>query len=169
MKERIAVFPGSFDPPTVGHLDLIRRASALFDRLIVAVAHNPGKQGSIPPEVREEMLRACVQGLPNVTVDRYEGLTVAYAAAKGACAMVRGLRSGADFDSEWQLAQVNRTICPDLETVFLPSRPEHAHVSSSAVREMALFGADWHSLVPPAIVTQVAEHLQTISAPKSGK
>ena len=159
MKERICVFPGSFDPPTVGHLDLIRRAAGLYDRVIVAVAHNPDKRGAIPPEVRAELLRQCTRDLPNVTVDRFEGLTVAYAARCGACAMLRGLRSGADFNAEWRLAQINRVICPEVETVFLMSRPEHAHVSSSAVREMALFGADWHSLVPDILVTQVAEHL----------
>ena len=160
MKERIWVFPGSFDPPTVGHLDLIRRAAGLCDRLIVAVAHNPDKRGAVPPEAREEMLRRCTRDLPNVTVARYEGLTVAFAADSGASAILRGLRSTADYDAEWRLAQINRTICPDIETVFLMSRPEHTHVSSSAVREMALFGADWHSFVPDCIVTQVAEHLK---------
>ncbi len=159
MNERVCVFPGSFDPPTVGHLDLIRRAAALYDRVIVAVAHNPDKRGAIPAEAREEMLRTCVRDLPNVEADRFDGLTVRYAAEKGACAMIRGLRSEADFDAEWTLAQLNRTICPRVETVLLMGLPEHAHVSSSAVRQMAAFGADWHSLVPAEIVDQVAEHL----------
>ena len=145
MNERVCVFPGSFDPPTVGHLDLIRRAAALYDRVIVAVAHNPDKQGAIPAEAREEMLRTCVRDLPNVEADRFDGLTV---------------RSEADFDAEWTLAQLNRTICPRVETVLLMGLPEHAHVSSSAVRQMAAFGADWHSLVPAEIVDQVSEHLQ---------
>ncbi len=163
MTPRICVFPGSFDPPTVGHLDLIRRAAAQWDRVIVAVSTNPAKRGALPQEVREDLLRVCVRDLPNVTVDRCEGLTVAYAERQGACCMLRGLRSAGDFDAEWRLAQVNRTICPGVETVFLLSRPEHAHVSSSAVREMALFGADWRGYVPDCIVTQVADHLHHIS------
>lgn len=160
MTERICVYPGSFDPPTVGHLDLIRRAAALYDRVIVAVSYNPDKRGLFPTDVREDLLRACVRDLPNVTVARCEGLTVAFAQRHGACAMVRGLRGTGDLDAEWRLAQVNRTICPEVETVFLPARPELAHVSSSAVREMALFGADWRSYVPACIVTQVADHLK---------
>ena len=160
MSKRVCVYPGSFDPPTVGHLDIIRRAAALYDRVIVAVAHNPDKRGAIPPEKREEMLRTCTAGIPNVEIDRFEGLTVRFAEKKGACAMIRGLRSGADFDAEWTLAQINRTICPDVETVLLMGSPEHAHVSSSAVRQMAAFGADWHSYVPAEIVDQVSEHLQ---------
>lgn len=160
MSERVCVIPGSFDPPTVGHLDLIRRASALYDRVIVAVAHNPDKRGAIPPEKREEMLRTCAAAYPNVSVDRFDGLTVRFAEAKGACAMIRGLRSAADFDAEWSLAQINRTICPGVETVLLMSLPEHAHVSSSAVRQMAAFGANWRSYVPAEIVDQVSEHLQ---------
>ena len=159
-RERVCVYPGSFDPPTKGHLELIRRAAALYDRVIVAVSHNPDKRGLFPADVREELLRTCVRDLPNVTVDRCEGLTVAYARRQGACAMIRGLRGCADFDAEWRLAQVNRTICPEVETVFLPALPEHAHVSSSAVREMALFGADWRSYVPDSIVTKVADHLK---------
>ena len=160
MSKRICVFPGSFDPPTVGHMDLIRRAAALYDRVIVAVANNPDKRGSIPPEAREHMLRSCTENLPNVEIGRYDGLTVGFAKEKGACAMIRGLRSEADFDAEWTLAQINRTICPEIETVLLMGLPEHAHVSSSAVRQMAAFGADWHSYVPAEIVDQVAEHLK---------
>ncbi len=160
MSERVCVYPGSFDPPTVGHLDLIRRAAAMYDRVIVAVAHNPAKPGWLPAEAREALLRICTADLPNVRVDRFAGLTVGYAAEKGACAMIRGLRSAGDFDAEWRLAQINRTIAPEIETVLLMGLPEHAHVSSSAVREMAAFGADWHAYVPAEIVAQVEEHLR---------
>ena len=159
MSERVCVYPGSFDPPTVGHLDIIRRAAAMYDRVIVAVSHNPNKPGWLPVEAREDMLRACTEDLPGVTVDRCAGLTVGYAAAHGACAMIRGLRSAADFDAEWTLAQVNRSIDPSVETVLLMGLPEHAHVSSSAVREMAAFGADWRAFVPAAIVSRVETHL----------
>jgi pantetheine-phosphate adenylyltransferase len=110
-------------------------------------------------EIREDLLRTCVRDLPNVSVDHFDGLTIRWAAARGACAMIRGLRSSADFDAEWKLAQINRTIDPDIETVLLMGRPDHAHVSSSAVREMAMFGADWSGYVPADIVDQVAEHL----------
>ncbi len=160
MRERVCVYPGSFDPPTVGHLDLIRRAAAMYDRVIVAVAHNPDKRGKVPAEAREEMLRLCTADLPNVTVDRFDGLTVAWAAEKGACAMLRGLRTAADFDAEWRLAQINRGIAPQVETVLLMGRPEHAHVSSSAVREMAQFGADWRGYVPPEIVPMIRQYLE---------
>ncbi len=148
MKERVCVYPGSFDPPTVGHLDMIRRASAMYDRVIVAVGHNPEKAGRLPAALRRELLEACTADLGNVTAEIYEGLTVAFALEKGACAMIRGLRSAADFDPEWSLAQINRGIAPQIETVLLMGLPEHAHVSSSAVRQMADFGADWHSYVP---------------------
>ena len=159
MSERVCVFPGSFDPPTVGHLDLIRRAAALYDRVIVGVARNPDKRGCLPVTVREALLRQCTADLPGVTVDRYDGLTVQWAAERGACAILRGLRSAADFDAEWTLAQINRSIDPGIETVLLMGDPAHAHVSSSAVRQMAMFGADWSAYVPAQIVDQVSEHL----------
>lgn len=160
MSERVCVYPGSFDPPTVGHLDMIRRASAMYDRVIVTVGHNPDKAGWLPAALRCELLRTCAAGLGNVEVEIYQGLTVAFARDRGACAIVRGLRSAADFDLEWTLAQINRGICPEIETVLLMGLPEHAHVSSSAVRQMAAFGADWHGYVPAEIVVQVEEHLK---------
>lgn len=159
--ERICVYPGSFDPPTRGHLELIRRAAALYDRVIVAVAVNPDKTGCFPPEERVSLMQECTASMSNVEVDRFSGLTVRYAREKGACAMLRGLRSAADFDAEWRLAQINRSICPEVETVFLLSSPELAHVSSSAVREMAAFGADFGGYVPGEIVTRVRAHFTT--------
>ena len=167
MSERVCVVPGSFDPPTKGHLDVIRRAAAMYDRVIVAVGHNPDKPGWLPVDDREAMLRACTADLPNVTVDRCAGLTVAWAAERGACAMVRGLRSSGDFDAEWRLAQINRSIDPSVETVLLMGLPEHAHISSSAVREMAAFGADWRGFVPDEIVVRVEEHLNDMQNQKT--
>ena len=114
---------------------------------------------STTPRLLQQTLSAAA-AYPNVSVDRFDGLTVHFAEAMGACAMIRGLRSAADFDAEWSLAQINRTICPGVETVLLMSLPEHAHVSSSAVRQMAAFGADWRSYVPAEIVDQVSEHLR---------
>ena len=159
-RERVCVYPGSFDPPTRGHLELIRRAAALYDRVIVAVAVNPDKKGCFSPEEREALLQECTASLSNVEVDRFSGLTVQYARDKGACALLRGLRSAADFDPEWHLAQINRSICPEVETVFLMSSPALAHVSSSAVREMAAFGADFGPYLPDEIVSHVRAHFE---------
>lgn len=154
---KICIYPGSFDPPTKGHEDLIRRGAALFDELIVCVMHNPAKQGVFTPSERADMLRAITKDLPNVRVDLWDGLMVAYAQQQGACAVLRGLRSGRDYEAELPMAQINERLCPGLETVFLTARPEHICVSSSAVRECAAFGADYAFLVPEAILPAVQE------------
>lgn len=153
--ERICVYPGSFDPITTGHMDMIRRACRLFDRVIVAVLHNPHKTGAIPVEQRVALIKRCCGELPQVTVDRFEGLTMSYAEQAGACAVIRGLRSAADFDSEQVLAQINQRICPQVESVFIMCEPSLAIVSSSAVREMAAFGSDFCGFVPQEIERDV--------------
>ena len=150
--ERIAIYPGSFDPVTTGHMDIIRRAAGLFDHLIVCVSHNPAKQGLLPVEERIRLLQRCCGDLPNVTVDSTAGLTIRYAQRMGACAMIRGLRSVKDFQSEQELAQINQRLAPEVETVFLLSRPEHACVSSSAVRELLAFGGSLDGFVPAPII-----------------
>lgn len=157
---RTALYPGSFDPITVGHLDVIERAAALFDRVVVAVMHNPAKRGCFPVERRLEMIRASVRHLPNVAVDCWDGLTVDYVRQTGATCLVRGLRGVSDYESESLLAQVNGRLLPGLETVFLLSKPEHACVSSSVVREAASFGADVSGFVPAAIAAEVEEHFR---------
>ena len=154
---RICVYPGSFDPPTVGHLDVIQRAAALFDEVIVAVMHNVAKRGSFTVEERMDMLSRAAVHLQNVRVDKWDGLTVDYVRKAGACAVVRGLRAVSDFESEMTLAQVNSRLLPGMETVFLMSRPEHACISSSVVREAASFGADISAFVPDCIAQEVAE------------
>lgn len=154
---RICVYPGSFDPPTVGHLDVIQRAAALFDEVIVAVMHNVAKRGSFTVEERMDMLARAAGHLQNVRVDKWDGLTVDYVRKAGACAVVRGLRAVSDFESEMTLAQVNSRLLPGMETVFLMSRPEHACISSSVVREAASFGADISAFVPDCIAQEVAE------------
>ena len=154
---RICVYPGSFDPPTVGHLDVIQRAAALFDEVIVAVMHNVAKRGSFTVEERMDMLSRAAGHLQNVRVDKWDGLTVDYVRKAGACAVVRGLRAVSDFESEMTLAQVNSRLLPGMETVFLMSRPEHACISSSVVREAASFGADISAFVPDCIAQEVAE------------
>ena len=154
---RICVYPGSFDPPTVGHLDVIQRAAALFDEVIVAVMHNVAKRGSFTVEERMDMLSRAAGHLQNVRVDKWDGLTVDYVRKAGACAVVRGLRAVSDFESEMTLAQVNSRLLPGMETVFLMSRPEHACISSSVVREAASGGADISAFVPDCIAQEVAE------------
>lgn len=158
--EKIAVYPGSFDPATLGHEDVIRRAARLFDRLIVAVVHNPQKQGCFPVEERMALLRTLTADLPNVTVDCWDGLLVEYVQKQQATAVVRGLRAVSDFESELTMAQVNSHLLPGMETVFFMTRPEHSCISSSAVREAASFGADVSDFVPACIAEDIVAHFQ---------
>lgn len=153
--ERVCIYPGSFDPITCGHMDVIRRSCALFDRVVVAVNRNPAKAGCFPMEERVELIELCCRDLPQVSVVCHEGLTVELARRVGACAMVRGLRAVSDFESEETLAQINRRLAPEVDTVFLTARPEHTMVSSSGVRELALFGADLSGFVPREIEERV--------------
>lgn len=146
--DRVCICPGSFDPVTMGHMDVIRRARQLFGRVIVAVLHNPAKRGAFTVEERVDMLRKACEGMDGVTVEAFPGLLADFAALRGACCVVRGLRSAAEYDAESAMATVNAALNPQLETVFLASRPEHQHISSSVVRELALFGGDFSSMVP---------------------
>jgi len=157
--EKICVFPGSFDPITIGHLDLIERASALFDEVVVAVLHNPAKEGSFPIQKRMELLQAACVHVHNVRFDHFEGLLVDYMRAKGARVVLRGLRGTRDFESECQMAQLNHQMAPEVETLFLTTHPAHAHISSSAVREIGMFGGDVSPYVPEPIAQEVARIL----------
>ena len=139
--ERICVYPGSFDPVTLGHEDVIRRAAKLFDRLIVAVMHNPQKTGCFPVQERMALLEKLTRDLPNVTIDCWDGLLVDYVRTHQASVVVRGLRAVSDFESELTMA-----------------RPEHSCISSSAVREAAAFGADIRDFVPACIAEDVTTH-----------
>ena len=154
---RICVYPGSFDPLTVGHLDVIERAACLFDEVVVTVMHNIAKMGSFPVAQRVGMIEKATSHLSNVRVDKWDGLLVDYVRRTGADCVVRGLRASQDFESEKTLAQVNAQLLPGLETVFLMTKPEHACISSSVVREAAVFGADVSAFVPAAIAADVAE------------
>ncbi len=158
MMERICVYAGSFDPMTVGHEDVIRRAARLCDRLYVAVMHNPGKTGCFPVSDRVALLRRAVADLPAVQVEAWDGLMVDYVRRVGADFVVRGVRGVGDLESESNLAQINARLLPGLETVFLMTKPELACVSSSAVREAAFFGADYSSFVPACILEDVQAH-----------
>lgn len=155
---RTCVFAGSFDPVTVGHLDIIRRAAKLCDRLLVTVMYNPAKQGCFTVEERLDFLARATADIPHVEVDAWDGLMVDYVRKMEADFVVRGVRGVSDLESETNLAQINSRLLSGLETVFLPTKPELACVSSSAVREAALFGADFSSFVPPCILVDVKNH-----------
>jgi pantetheine-phosphate adenylyltransferase len=156
---KIAVYPGSFDPVTLGHLDIIRRGAAMFDRLVVAVANNPDKRSLFTIEERMAMVRAATKGLRNVVVDAYEGLTAAHVAELKATAILRGLRQHSDFEYEYQLALANRTIS-GIETVFVMADERVAYISSHLVREVAALGGDISRFVPPAVAKAVRKMLQ---------
>jgi len=147
----VAVFPGVFDPVTRGHLDIIRRGAALFDRLVVAVAENPDKRSLFPADERVAMMREAVADLDAVEVQAYEGLTVEFVGRCGAAVILRGLRQHSDFEYEYQLALTNRTIS-GIETVFVMADEKVAYVSSHLVREVARLGGDVSALVPPNAV-----------------
>ncbi|MEG0741031.1 MAG: pantetheine-phosphate adenylyltransferase [Clostridia bacterium] len=155
MKKGLCVYPGSFDPVTNGHLDLIERGATLFPEVIVAILHNPAKQGHFSIPQRLEMLRRACAHLPNVSFDCFDGLLVDYMRKVRAGIVLRGLRAVTDFESEFQMAQVNHQICPDVETLFLMTSPQHAYLSSSVVREVGMFGGDISSFVPACIAEDV--------------
>ncbi len=156
---RLAVYPGSFDPPTLGHLDVVERAARLFDRLIVAVGHNSAKRGLLSVEERCEALRRATAHLENVAVDAFDGLTVDYVERVGSRAIVRGLRATADFEYEYQTTLVNRRLRHEVETAFLMTAPEYGYLSSSIVREVAVLGGDYSSMVPPGVAEVLRQRL----------
>lgn len=148
---RIAIYPGSFDPPTRGHEDLIRRSLRLADQVIVAIATNSAKQPLFSIDERLAMLRATVPDEPRVTFEAFEGLLAEFAGRVGASMIVRGLRAVSDFEYEFQMALMNRQLHPALETVFLVPAVDLTYLSSSLVREVARYGGDVGALVPPAV------------------
>jgi pantetheine-phosphate adenylyltransferase len=156
---RVAIYPGSFDPPTLGHLDVIERASRQFDDLIVAIGDNSSKKPLLSVEDRSEALAESVKHLSNVTVSRFNGLLVNYALEQGASSIVRGLRATADFEYEFQMAMVNRRLCEDVDTIFLMTKWEHSYLSSSIVREVAILGGNYSEMVHPAVAPIIARAL----------
>lgn len=144
----IAVYPGSFDPVTNGHLDVIKRAATLFDQVIVAVADNLTKTPLFSIEERLDMLRSILVDLPNVGVDAYHGLTVGYAREKGAQALIRGLRAVSDFEDEFTMALTNKKLAPEIETVFLMTEANYSFISSGSVKEVARYGGCLDDMVP---------------------
>jgi pantetheine-phosphate adenylyltransferase len=150
--EIIAVYPGTFDPITNGHVDIVRRALALFDKVIVALAENVRKTPMFSLEERRAMIRASIGEEPRLEIDAYTGLSVDYARQRKARVMIRGLRAIADFEYEFQSAHMNRHLAPDVETLFLMTSEESFYVSSSLVKEVASMGGDISRIAPPAVV-----------------
>lgn len=157
MADRLAIYPGSFDPITKGHLDIIVRALSIFDRIQVAVAHNPEKQSGLftPAERVETIEEVLAEYGDRITVDKFHGLLVQYAHKVGACAIIRGLRAVADFDYEFQMALMNRHLAGDVETVFLMADEAHFYTSSSLVKEVCSFGGDITAFVPPLVAEKL--------------
>ena len=156
---RRAACPGSFDPVTNGHIDIIGRASQLFDEVIVAVGVNKSKNRLFTPEERIEMLLEAVRPWGNVKVDGFEGLLTDFCQERGVVAIVKGLRAVSDFDYELQMAQMNSSLAP-VETVFVPTSPEYSFLASSLVKEVAAFGGDVSRLVPPHVLERLGPRLR---------
>lgn len=154
---RIGVYPGSFDPVTNGHLDVIERAANLFDQVIVSVSRNTVKNPLFTVKQREQMLREVLRPYYNVLVDSFEGLTVNFAIQKEAQAIIRGLRAISDFENEFMMALTNKKLAPTVDTIFLMTRPEYSFISSSAVKEVAMFGGCVKGLVPPYVEEKLIE------------
>ncbi len=149
------LYPGSFDPVTLGHLDIIRRAASIFDTVVVGVLHNPDKQGRFSVEDRMDMLKRACEGIPNVEIIAWPGLLAQLTRESGLRVVVRGVRSIADLDSETTMAHINGQLDPGLETVFLPASPGRADVSASMVRQLAQFGADISNYVPSQVLPDI--------------
>ncbi|HDS85483.1 MAG TPA: pantetheine-phosphate adenylyltransferase [Phycisphaerales bacterium] len=154
-----AIFPGSFDPITNGHLDVIRRGNKLFSHLIVAVGQNPDKEELFTKDERVAMIRELVADMPRVSVESYDCLTVEFAARKHANVMLRGLRNLTDVEYEFQLAMTNRTVA-GIETVFVMTSEEYGYVNSTMVRQLALLGGDVSKLIPPAVFARLKEKVR---------
>jgi len=157
---RIVVYPGSFDPVTKGHLDIIERAAQLFDRLVVVVLTNPDKNPIFSVEERVEYIKRITGHLDNVEVDNYDGLLVNFVKLKGASAVVKGLRAMSDFENEFQMALTNKQLYPDMETLFLNTSSEFMYLSSSMVRQLASFGGDISPFIPEEISKDIAARLK---------
>ena len=151
MSRALAVYAGSFDPATLGHLDLIERAAALFDNVIVAIGVHPTKSPLFSAEERKELIVSIASHIPNVVVDSFDGLLIEYCASKSASVIVRGLRVTTDFEYELQIAHANADLRPQIDTIFLPTRTKHGFVSASLVREIASHGGDVSRYAPKVV------------------
>lgn len=159
---KIGIYPGSFDPVTTGHLNIIRRAAQIFDRLIVCVMVNSAKKPMFTREERVDFIRRITADLSNVEVDSSEGLLADYARKKGNCVIVKGLRAGSDFEYEFQMAMINRKINPDLDTMFLTAEHQFMYLSSSTVKELGSYDVDLADFLPEQIIPDFTERIKKI-------
>ncbi len=156
---KIAIYPGSFDPITKGHLDVLKRAAGIFDKVIIAVLVNNAKKSFLPIEDRLMLIEKSCHDIPNVEVDSFDGLTIEYARKKGANILIRGLRAVSDFEYEMQLSQTNHALDPDINTVFLITKPKYNFISSSTIKEIAKMNGDVSKFVPPPVAEYLKEKL----------
>ena len=157
---KIAIYPGSFDPVTSGHLNIIRRAAKIFDRLIVCVMVNSGKNPMFTQEERVELIRRVTSDIPNVEVDCSAELLAEYARRKGSCVIVMGLRAGSDVENEFQMAMINRKINPELDTMFLTAEHQYMYMSSSTVKELGRYDVDLSDFLPEEIIPDFRERIK---------
>ncbi len=166
--ERIGVYPGSFDPVTNGHLDIIKRASGMFDKLIVLVSYNPKKMGGMfSPRERVDLIKKCLKDETNIVVDSHEGLLADYVARVNASAIIKGLRAVSDFEVEFQQALINRQLAPNVDTVFFVASLEDMYLSSSAVKEVCSLGGNIDRFVPCQIIDDIKNKIATYKKFKS--
>ena len=156
----VAVYPGSFDPITCGHVEIIERSVRLFDRVIVAVGQHPSKKGYFPVDERVDLIRKSTEHIPNTSAEHFDGLVVEFCRLHQARILIRGLRAIGDFEQEFQMGLANRDLAPEIETVFLIPRPEQQFISSSLIREIASFGGDFERYVPKAVADAVNRRTQ---------
>ena len=159
---KIAIYPGSFDPVTSGHLNIIRRAATIFDKVIVCVMVNATKKPMFTREERVALIRKVTSDIPHVEVDSSDALLADYAKSRGSCVIVKGLRAGSDFENEFQMAMINRKLNPGLDTMFLTAEHQYMYMSSSMVKELAVYNADLTEFLPEAIIPEFRERMLTI-------
>ena len=157
---KIAIYPGSFDPVTSGHLNIIRRAANIFDKLIVCVMVNAGKKPMFTQEERVDLIRRVTTDIPNVEVDCSDDLLAEYARKKGSCVIVKGLRAGSDFENEFQMAMINHKINPALDTMFLTAEHQYMYMSSSMVKELGYYGVELKDFLPEEIIPDFQERIK---------
>ena len=160
---KIAIYPGTFDPVTCGHLNIIRRAANIFDRLIVCVMVNSSKTPMFTRDERVELIKRVVADIPNVEVDSSDELLAEYAKRKGSCVIVKGLRAGSDFENEFQMALINHKINPTLDTMFLTSEHQYMYLSSSTVKELGSYNVDLSDFLPEQIIPDFKQRIAAIS------
>ena len=159
---KIAIYPGSFDPVTSGHLNIIQRAANIFDKLIVCVMVNAGKNPMFTLSERVDLIRRVTEDLPNVEVDSSSELLADYAKRRGSCVIVKGLRAGSDFENEFQMALINHKINPELDTMFLTAESQYMYLSSSTVKELGNYGVDLSDFLPEQIIPEFKQRIAAI-------